>query len=63
MPSVYLSDEELADMVLERPEVLPMVIEKLRRELEDEQKLNGTLWKRVSELRARVKELEKGEEK
>lgn len=63
MPSVWLDDDELVDLILERPEVLPMVVEKLRKQRDDAEESNSTLWSSLSKLRQRIRELEEEKDK
>lgn len=62
MPSVYLSDEELIEMVLDRPEILTAAIQKMAAELEKEQSSGWQQFSIIMDLRKQIREL-KGETK
>lgn len=55
MPCVFLSDEELVEMLLERPHVIVKMIEKLQHDLAEEQETTSYLYKRNAELRKEQK--------
>jgi hypothetical protein len=58
MPSVYLEDHELAEMIFERPETIVMALKKASEDLASSYETNSLLWNQISKLKARVKELE-----
>lgn len=60
MPSVYLDDGELIELILERPHVIAAAIDQLQTALSDERELWYKLYGTTTKLRQRVKELEAG---
>ena len=59
MPSVYLTDEEIVELIIERPEVVSMALQKLINQHTEEVESWNTMYGTIRKLRERIKELEK----
>jgi hypothetical protein len=62
MPEVYLNDDELAEFVTERPDIIGMAIQKLVADLAEERSHSADLYRMLVAVRQELKEL-KGENK
>ncbi len=55
MASIYLSDEELIEMILERPRIMTMVVEKLQSDIAEEIESCNFWSQRAAELKRETK--------
>jgi len=59
MPSVFLSDDEVVDLILERPHLIPEAFSRLQKEIEEDGERMSSMWTVINNLRKEVKELKK----
>lgn len=59
MPYVSLDDDELVEMILERPHLITTAIEKLQAQYDEASEDRSRMYKTYYELRAEIKELKK----
>ena len=60
MPCVYLNDDEVVDLILERPHLIQEAFAKMQKQLDEAESLSSTAINSIGKLRRRIKELEKG---
>lgn len=58
MPSVYLDDNEVIDLIIERPHLIQAAFERLHAKLEEEESLSCNAINLTNKLRKRIKDLE-----
>lgn len=58
MPSVWLSDDEVVDPILERPYLIQAAIEKIRKEFDETEESYCNLINSIGSYRRKIKELE-----
>ena len=59
MPSVFLSDDEVVDLILDRPHLIPEAFARLQKEIEEDGESMSNMYRIISDLRKEVKELKK----